>query len=483
MLDRIREKQKSIPITVKASTAYTVCNIINRSLSFITLPLFTRLLTTAEYGQYTVYTSWTALFSIFLTLNLAYGSFGPSMMKYEDRRDEYIASLQGISLLLSALFVVIYLPFRKPLNRLFQLPTLFVLLLVAEIIAQNAIQLWSGKKRYEFKYKSVVAQTLALAVLAPLTAYILVINSSEKGYARIFGYSITTIIFGTVIFSLNLLRGKKLYSKEFWKYALGFNLPLIPYYLSQIIFNQSDRIMISHISGTAEAGLYGVAYNLAMILTFILNAINNSYVPWLYGKIKEKKGEENKPVASAIAAFMAILILFVIWFAPEIISILAGEKYAEAAYVVPPVAMSFLLLFYTQLSVNIEFYYEQKKMLVAASAGAAVLNIVLNALLIPRFGYVAAGYTTLLSYIVFAGSNYCAMQKVVKEKDEAKDLYDIKSLLLIMLAFIAFGFTGLSLYTHLIIRAVTVALLLAVILTQYKKIYGYFKTFRSSNKI
>ena len=51
-------KDKMLPVEVKASTAYTICSILQRSLSFITLPLFTRLLTTEEYGQSTVYNSW-----------------------------------------------------------------------------------------------------------------------------------------------------------------------------------------------------------------------------------------------------------------------------------------------------------------------------------------------------------------------------------------------------------------------------------------
>ena len=247
-------------------------------------------------------------------------------------------------------------------------------------------------------------------------------------------------------------KGKEFFNKEFWKYALGFNIPLLAYYLSQVVFNQSDRIMISHITSTSDAAMYGVAYNLAMILTFVLNAINGSYVPWLYGKIKKNNAQDNKSISLILIMLMGLIILCVIWYAPEIILIMAGKQYSVAIYVVAPVSMSLLLLFYSQLFINIEFYYEEKKMLVYGSIGAAVLNIILNGLLIPIFGFVAAGYTTLISYIVFALSNYYTMRLMLKKRKLDDDMYDYKLLLLLFVAFMISGFLGVALYGNLILR-------------------------------
>ena len=326
--------------------------------------------------------------------------------------------------------------------------------MVSEIIFSTATQFWMERNRFEFKYKGVALVTLLISFLSPIFALILVSLTEEKGYARIIGYSLINVIVGVLIFIQNTKRCKKLYNKEFWDFALHFNIPLIAYYLSQVIFNQSDRIMISHMVGTSEAATYGVAYNLAMILTFILNAINGAYVPWLYGKLKEGRGEENRPISLALVVLMALMILCVIWFAPEIILIMAGDQYEAAICVVAPVAMSLLLLFYCQLFINVEFYYEEKKMLVYGSIGAAVLNIVLNYLLIPVFGFVVAGYTTLASYIVFALSNYIAMRNVLKKRFLPDDLYDYKSLLWLFIIFMIIGFIGVALYGKFIIRII-----------------------------
>ena len=471
----IVKKIKNMPLTAKVSIAYTVCSILQKCLSFITLPLFTRLLTQEQYGQYSIYTSWMGIITIFISLNLPYGSFSTAMVKYEDRRNEYISSVQTICTTMALIFLVIYLPFSKYLNKLFELPTGLIILMVVEIIMQTSTLCWNGKMRFEYKYKAIVVITLAMSVISPLLAYFLVSNTEEKGYARILGYSSVIILVGLFFYIYNYAKGKKLYNKEFWRFALGFNLPLIIYYLSQVVFNQSDRIMISHFCGMDKAGIYGVAYSLATILLFVLNAVNNSYVPWYYGKIKEGKASDNKKVANFIAILMSFLLLGVIWIAPEIIHIMAGKAYYEAIWIVPPVAMSLLLLFYTQLFANVEFYYEKKYALIIASVGAALLNAILNYIFIPICGYLVAGYTTLISYIVFAVANYIVMRVVLKKMDVELDAFDLKMLILICVIFIGLGFLGMALYNWFIIRMVIIACILLFSTIFSKKIIGYIK--------
>ena len=475
-MDNIIKRWKAIPITVKVSFAYVVCSILQQGLSFITLPIFTRLLTKEQYGLYTVYQSWAGILSIILTLNLAYGSFSKAMVQFENDRDGYISSVEGICGALAFLFLIVYLPFQSLWNKLFELPTGFICLMVAELLGNTAILLWSGKKRFEFRYKSVVAVTLLKSVSSPLLAYILVVNSDEKGYARILGYALVNIAIGWFFYIRNAIRGKKLLHKDYWSYALRFNIPLLVYYFSQVIFNQSDRIMISHLDGTDKAAVYGVAYSFAMVLTFVLNAINNSYVPWFYGKLKDGRQEENRSVSVIIAGIMALLLSGVIWFAPEIISIMAGEKYMEAIYVVPPVAISLLLLFYSQLFINVEFFYEEKKKLVWASIGSAIANLFLNWIFIREFGYIAAGYTTLISYMLFAFANYLAMKHVLHRQKIEDNAYSYKELIFIFLFFCILSVIGAYLYNYLPVRIFCTLAVLVIIffhrnlfLTSYSK--------------
>ncbi len=479
MFRKLSDKIRGIPEGVKASVAYTVCSILQRCLSMVTMPLFTRILTQEQYGQYTLYSTWMNIFTIFITLNLAYGSFSKAMVKFEKDRYGYVAAVQNVTLILGGLFLLLYLPLRHIWNPLLELPTPVMLLMVGEIVFQCALLCWYGQRRFENKYKSVVAVTLSVAVAAPVLAYLLVSCSEEKGYARIIGYSSVNILAGVIFFVAALIRGRGGFKKEYWKYALYFNIPLIPYYLSQVVFNQSDIIMIEHLSGpdgTDNVAMYGVAYNLATLMTFVLNSINGSYVPWLYGKLRENKGRDNRPLANSIAILMAFLLLAVIAIAPEFIGIMADDGYEAAVWVVPPVAMSILLLFYAQLFINVEFYYEEKNMLVWGSIGSAALNILLNWLLIPRFGFIAAGYTTLVSYMLFAFANYLAVRAVAKREKLSLDYFDLKALCLIFCIFAALAFLAMALYKLFWVRWGIIAAVLLGLVIFHKKVIAFVKS-------
>lgn len=470
---------KNISLEAKVSVAYAFSSIIQNCIAIITLPFFARLLTTEEYGEYNVYISWSAILVIFITLNLPYGSFSTAMVKFEDERKEYISSAESICIMLSALFLAIYLPFRDFWNNFLHLPTFLVVIMIFEKLASAGVAFWSGKKRFEFKYKEVIAVTLLNAFLAPTVAFILIKNMDEKGYAMILGYASVGIVINGCMFIYNLFKGRKLFVGKFWRYALGFNLPLVFYYLSQVVFNQSDRIMIEHYKGKSDAGIYGLAYSLAIVLNFVLNAINNSYIPWLYGKIKEKKQKENKSISVMLSILIAFLLSGVIWLAPEIIYIFGGKKYMSAIWVVPPVAMSVLLLFYSQFFINVEFYYERKGDLVVASIASAIINIVLNALLIPEYGFVAAGYTTLFSYIVFVVCNYFAMKRILKEKQEEDNAYNYPALVIVFAVFALLTvFAGL-LYNIIIVRYIVIAVVLAALAVNYKLVLKYINIIKN----
>ena len=461
---------------VKASSAYVICSVLQRCLSFITLPLFTRLLTTDEYGISTVYTSTMAVVIIFTTLNLPYGSFSPAMLKFEKDRDGYISSVNTICSLLTVVYFAVYFLFRNFWNGLLDLPTELMVLMGLEMLFNTAIQFWMGKARFEYRYKPFVAVTLLISVVGTACSILAVLLLPNKGVAKVIAHGTVICIIGLVIMVQSLMRGRQPFNKVYWKYALSFNIPLIPYYLSQIIFNQSDRLMINSMTGRSNAAMYGVAYSLAFILTFVLNAINNSYVPWVYRKIKNNELRDNKRVSTIIAVIMAVLLLGVIALAPEIILVMAGQKYTSAVWVVPPVSMSLLLLFYSQLFINVEFYYEEKYKLVGASILAAVVNIVLNYYGIKMFGFVAAGYTTLISYVLFAGCNYFAMQGICREKGIDGELYDYKMLVLLFIAFAAVGFAFTALYPFRWVRLGIIAVGLIILFCFREKCESIVKT-------
>ena len=106
-----------------------------------------------------------------------------------------------------------------------------------------------------------------------------------------------------------------------------------------------------------------------------------------------------------------------------------SSGYASAAYVIPPVAASVFFIFLYNILSTPQFYYEKTSFLMVSSLLAAVVNLGLNYIFIKQYGYVAAGYTTLVCYVLYSIDHAIVSRKVMKEFMPGKTLFDYKCVL------------------------------------------------------
>lgn len=474
-MKQLLDKYKAMSPVAKAPIWYAICSMIQYGISFITLPIFTEIMTTEQYGLFTVYQSWMSIMVVFTTLNLQYGVLNNAMVKYEDKRDEFISSMIGLVVTLNLIFFVVFWLLRSRLSELLGMPVCVIVAMFVEMAMTPAFGFWSGKKRFEYRYREVIAFTLVLAILSPVVGVLTVMNTEDKGVTKIIANVVVLAVLYGFLFSILIARGKKLYVKEYWKYALSFGVSLIPYYLSQMIFNQSDRIMIDKMVGKDKAAIYGVVYGCAMVVNFAISSINNAFVPWTYERLKDKNYKKLNQVAMALCAFIGGILIMVMLVSPEIIRIMAADEYYEGIWTMPSITCSLFFLFVSQLFINVVFYYEKKNYLVWGSVLAAVANIVLNYILIKIFGYVAAGYTTLIAYIIFALCNYVFMNKM---NDTPEQIYDTKIIIWLSLLMIIVTVVITFLYSYIIIRYVVLLAILIACVLMRKKIFGVIKTIK-----
>lgn len=467
---------KDVSEEVKASIAYTICGILTKCLSLITLPIFTRILSTEEYGLSTIYSSTATILAIFTSLQLPYGTLSTAMIKYKEDRNGYLSSVCAIVTVLTTVYVVLCLMFRDYFEKWLDLPLILLVIMGVETLFSTATAAWMGLQRFEYQYKQVVAVTLGASVVAVVFSLLVVSLSDEKGIARVISNAVVVSVVGFVIYIMIMIKGKKPFCKEYWKFGLSFNIPLIPYYLSQVIFNQSDRLMINSYCGRGDAAIYGVAYSLATILTFVVTAIHSSYTPWIFERIDKRELNENRRVSLILSVGIAFMLLGVIALAPEIIHIMAGEKYMNAIWIVPPVAMSVLLLYYADLFDCLLFFYEAKGFLTWAAIFSAIINVILNAVFIPKFGFIAAAYTTLVSYFILAGIDYIYMRIICKKNNIESNLYDINRLLLLFVIFAFVGFFAMSLYNYPIVRYAIIIVVFIIIFIFRERLIELFKS-------
>ncbi len=174
-LKTLVDKYKSLSAPVKASIWFTVCNIIQKGIALISTPIFTRIMTTQQYGVYTIYQSWYQVLTIFATLNLSAGIFNNGLTKYPEKKSEFVSSLQGLSTTVTFVLFLIYVAIPQFWNELLGLGTLFV---VAQCLynyyLKPAYLFWSAEQRYQYNYKSLIFTTMIIAIGSPLIGIIAV---------------------------------------------------------------------------------------------------------------------------------------------------------------------------------------------------------------------------------------------------------------------------------------------------------------------
>ena len=98
MIKKGLNKYKNLPVQIKASFWFLICSFLQKGITVITTPIFTRLLSTSDYGQFTVFSSWLDICSVFVTLRLYYGVFVQGLVKFDKNRSAFASSMQGLSL-------------------------------------------------------------------------------------------------------------------------------------------------------------------------------------------------------------------------------------------------------------------------------------------------------------------------------------------------------------------------------------------------
>lgn len=466
---RLLEKYNNLSVNVKATMWFFVCAVLQRGVSTITTPIFTRLLSTTEYGQYSVFNSWFSIVQIIVTMQLCSGVYTMGIVKFKEEEKVFTSVIQGLNLVLCLSWTVIYLLSHNFWNQLLSLTTVQMLAMLLMSWATATFTFWMTTQRNRFQYQKLVIVTLIVSVLKPAVGILFVTHAHDKVTARILGLALVEVVCYSGFFFVQMKEGKKFFSAKYWKYAVLFNLPLLPHYLAGTVLASSDRIMIQRLVSETAAGIYGLAYSISLVMTLVNDSLNKVMSPWLYQKIREKKFSDMPKVVYPSLVLVAAANMALIAIAPEIITVFAPSEYREAIYVIPPVAMSALASYMYFCFVPLEFYFEKRSWTTISTFTSAVANVVLNLIFIQLFGYQAAGYTTLLCTSLNSFLHYYFMRKVCRMHLDDVKPYNPKILLLISGVFIVIGFMYIPLYSFKALRYLVTLVLLGIVFIQMRK--------------
>lgn len=445
--------------TAKASVWFVFSTLFQKGINMITTPIFTRLMSKADYGTYSVFNSWYNIFLVICTFNLAGGIFNTVLHRHKDKQDEITSSALGFETALTVLVFGGFWIYYAIFGDLQGMTLPLSLLVFAQVLVNIPTSLWVARCKYAYQYLAcslvIIGQSVALLGVSILFVVIL----PDKVIGRIAANLLVMGIVAVAVFILLVRRGGKLFSAKSWKYLLLLGLPLLVHYLAQDIMAQSDQLILDKYWGKDVVAIYSLAHQISWIFTILTTAINTTFVPWVYRKIDERDLAPVRRVSSLTFTFICTVTLAVSLIAPEAILLFGGTEYMEGARLIPLLISNVILITAYDLFSNVEFFYSKTVIASIATIVCAAFNIVFNFVFIPRFGMVAACCTTLASYALLVLIHYVVMRVFCKKKDLPTP-FRSGLIWLLSFAFIALNLSTMLLAEHRLLRFLLLAALL-----------------------
>ena len=428
---------------LKSGLWYTIANVSIRAVAIVTTPIYTGMLSTADYGKANTYNSWIDIFNVFTCLCVVY-SIGRAKLDFKDKFDEYMSALQGLSSSFGLAVLFFAFIFRDSLSAWMKYEVPLVIALFVYLCISPSVEYMMQKCRYQYKYKENIAISLITCIgQIGLSITLMLLFNEQRYVGKILGVILPTFLMGIFFYVKFLVEGKVFYNKEYWLYALKIGLPMIPHALALILLGQMDRIMIKDLCNDADAGLYTFGYSFASLLMIFTNAIGQAWLPWFNDTLYAGDRDKIKQMQKKLVWLGCFLSLGFITAAPEGLMILAFKSpdYWVAKVVVPPVVLGTLAQYFYTNYVNVEIFSKKTSIIAIGSCIAAGINYILNAIFIPLYSYEAAAYTTLASYIVLMIMHFTMVRFVIKE-----NVYDDLHMFIAMVISIIVGLIFMQFY-------------------------------------
>lgn len=395
-MNKIQKKNKF----ASSLTIYFFGTFLINVISIITAPIFTRILTTYDYGIISIYQTWVNIFAIFIGLQLS-GSIATARVHLPvERFSSYLRSILGLSVLSFLGITLISIIFTNPLASLLQLePRLIPFILLQAFgtycgvfYLTYTIQTKQPKKHLWFS----VLKTIAIVTIS----IVLVLSFKEDKYmGRIIGFTVVNIFVVGFVYRKLFFSSKTKITKDDWIYALPLGLPLIVHLISNLLIGQSDRLVINKYIGFEAAAIYSVAYTIGSLGLMIAEATNNVWSPWYLDNTKLNNTEKISNLSKIYVIGIAIIFIAVMLTAPEILTLMAPEQYAIGIGSLIIVTGSVFFQFLYRFPLAYEQYSRNMKWVVVSTIVSALINLGLNFLFIPHWGIIGAAFATYISYV------------------------------------------------------------------------------------
>ena len=376
-----------------------VGNFSSKILIFLLVPFYTSCMTTEQYGIVDIITTSVSLLCPFLSLTIAEAVMRFALEKNSDVKQVF--SVGFYITIISVLIMLLISPIALFSSVLKPYYIYMVLYYIVSVFLLFVNQFAKGIDNVKEFSIAGILQTV-VTILCNLV-FLLLLQKGIEGYllSYIIGYGIGILYLAyTLNFRQYLLRISKV-KIEYFKKMISFSVPLIANNLAWWILNSSDKYMIQFFSGASDVGIYSVAYKIPTIMTTITSLFSASMRISAIPNYEEEESKQfvNKTFYGYVCLLGCItsgMILCV-----KIFAWILFQKDFFIAWRVSAVLLLGYMFYAIAEYIGVVFLATNKTTYILHScATGAIINIILNIILINYIGYMGAAIATVLSYLV-----------------------------------------------------------------------------------
>jgi len=471
----------SLKSVFKGASVYSIGQILTKASGFFLIPVFTYYLTPSEYG---IVGYLQMVLQLFATI-LMFGFFGAQTRYFYEFKDnakkigEYLFSTNAFLMTVLIFICTVITLWGKSLYSLLNIKDIpfypFVVLTVwtafLQIMNQMVISFNMAAKKYK---KVAVLQFLQFASMS-IFSIILIVYFKKGALGRIEGLFYGQLAF-FLIFYFNYAKNFTLnFKSEYVKYALAFGVPIVFHLLAGVLHNSADRFILEKFVSMSQLGLYTLAYQLGMVMSILVTAINQAWQPNYFDLMSsdcsdDQKKYENRKYFAYWIFIISSICLFGVLFTKEILFLLTPSEYHRASGIVQIILAGYFMQGLYYFAASPIFFYKKTKLLPFLTGSSALLNILLNLIFIPIYGIYGAAVATLISYFYQALVIYLVGIKFFNPNFEVSKVVTILAFIVVSIFISYFDF---SVKIFIIKLAVFCIFCLLTVLL-YKNYFSYF---------
>ena len=382
---------------LKNTAIFAVGNFASKFISFFLIPLYTNCMVASEYGTADLlYTICNFLIPLF-TLNIVEAILMFSLDK--NANEKKIARIACTMIVPLVVAGALSIPILMSIDGYRNYAIYFYLYMVSNAVSQIFLIVLKGQEKLKQFTIGNILHSVLIAIFS--LVFLLWFKMGVSGY--FLAYIVSNII--VAVYALLMSRAipnarEALFDKILFKKMVKYSAVLIPTTFMWWIMNFLDRVMITSMVNAAESGIYAVSYKIPTILSSVSSVFMQA---WLFSAVKNNNSEDNARYSNKIFnMLLGILVgtsIILVVFVKEFFKVYVAPEYYEAWTYVPYLMVGHIFLtLSTFISTSYNVNKDSKGFLCSASVGA-IVNLILNASLIPIWGASGAAIATTVSYV------------------------------------------------------------------------------------